>query len=171
MLSLVACAAPQSAPAASPEADASPVGTTAPVPTPVLPSVALPDGTSVRLELAITPEEHSQGLMYRPELPADRGMLFLFDQPTIPSFWMKNTWVPLDIVFLDNTGAVLKVVANAPPCHEEPCPEYSPGQAASAVLELKGGVAGAHGVTTGAHLGFQRVPGYPAVAPQPASSS
>jgi uncharacterized membrane protein (UPF0127 family) len=170
LLLLVACAAPRATPAASPEADATPAQSAAPTPTPVLPSATLPDGTAVTLELAITPEEHSQGLMYRPEVPETRGMLFLFDQPTIPRFWMKNTWAALDIVFLDAAGSVIDVVADAPPCHEEPCPEYSPRQVAGAVLELKAGTAARHGVTTGARLVFQLVPGYPTTAPEASPS-
>ncbi len=131
-------------------------------PAPAKPAVVLPDGTQVTLELAVTPEEHEQGLMFRPDVPAQRGMLFLFSEPSYPRFWMKNTWTPLDIVFLDDRGAVLSVVHDAPPCREEPCPEYSPGHVTSAVLEMRAGSARQHGVEVATTLQFEHVPGYPA---------
>jgi hypothetical protein len=126
-----------------------------------LPSVTLPDGVSVHLELAETPEEISQGLMFRPSLADDRGMLFLFDRERIPSFWMKNTLIALDIVFLDTQGSVVDVTRDAQPCEGEPCPQYVPSGPCTAVLEVKAGTAAAHGIERGTQLVFQRVPGYP----------
>jgi uncharacterized membrane protein (UPF0127 family) len=137
----------------------------APRPTAIpLPQAFLPDGFAVNLELALTPEETSNGLMFRPTLPENRGMLFLFDQPRIPTFWMKNTLIPLDLVFLDGAGVVVDVVANVQPCAAEPCPNYPPSSPAQAVLEIGAGVAEAHGIETGASIDFERVPGYPVKA-------
>ncbi|MCG6962855.1 MAG: DUF192 domain-containing protein [Acidobacteria bacterium] len=116
------------------------------------PAAVLPDGTRIDLELAITPEEHERGLMYRPHLAPDRGMLFLFDKPVVPDFWMKNTWVPLDMVFLGDDGLVVDIADNVQPCRADPCPEYSPRAACIAVLEIAGGTAAAHGVVRGAHI-------------------
>jgi uncharacterized membrane protein (UPF0127 family) len=150
----VACAAPSS--------------TAPPSPAPVKaadgrllhpPTATLPDGTVIKLELAETPEEHRQGLMFRSHLEADHGMLFLFDQEGFPSFWMKNTWIPLDMVFLDSKGTVTHVAASVPPCRSEPCPEYTPDKPSSAVLELNAGTAARHGVRPGVTLRFQGVPG------------
>ncbi len=121
------------------------------------PHAVLPDGTVITLELAITPEEHQQGLMFRTGLPADRGMLFLFEEETIPSFWMKDTWIPLDIVFLGADGTVHDLVENAPPCTAEPCPQYSPSVPGIAVLELNAGTAEAHGITRGVRIVFEGV--------------
>jgi uncharacterized membrane protein (UPF0127 family) len=126
-----------------------------------LPQAILPDGFIVKLELATTPEEISTGLMFRPSLPENQGMLFLFDQPRLPSFWMKNTLIPLDLVFLDPTGAVVDVIANVQPCAAEPCPNYPPSGPAQAVLEIGAGVAALHGLENGAFIQFERVPGYP----------
>lgn len=145
---LVTAAAP-----ASPAPDA-------PRPTP--PTATLPDGTTVRLELALTPEERRQGLMFRPSLPEDRGMLLLFDQTGIWSLWMKNTLVPLDMVFLDEAGVVADVTLRAQPCAEEPCPQYAPREPVRAVLELPAGTAARRGVEIGHRIELRGVPGFPA---------
>ncbi len=126
------------------------------------PTATLPDGTTVRLELAITPEEREQGLMFRTSLAPDHGMLFVFEQSAPWPFWMKDTWIPLDLVFLDESGTVTQVFARVPPCKAEPCPKYIPAQSARAVLEIPAGTAAAHGVRPGARLVFSRVPDYPA---------
>ncbi len=141
----------------------SPGPASAPTPAPTLepPAAILPDGSRVVLELAVTPEERGRGLMFRTSLPPDHGMLFLFENPARWSFWMKDTWIPLDLVFLDGGGTVVDVVADAPPCRAEPCPQYVPSADASAVLEIAAGTAARHGVERGARLRFERVPGYP----------
>jgi len=126
-----------------------------------LPKAVLPDGWKLTLELAVTQEETAQGLMFRPRLAPDRGMLFIFEQERIPSFWMKNTLIPLDIVFLDPAGRVVDISADARPCQGEPCPQYRPRTPALAVLEINSGAAASHGVVPGAVIRFRRVPGYP----------
>ena len=126
-----------------------------------LPSVTLTDGLVVTLELALTPEEIGQGLMYRPHLPEDRGMLFLFQVERVPSFWMKNTMIPLALLFLDDDGVIVEIIANAQPCAAEPCPQYIPSRAAWAVLELNAGAADRHGLAAGDQLQFENVEGYP----------
>ncbi len=140
----------------------------APPPSPVaLPQAVFPDGFAVDLELALTPEEISSGLMFRPSLPENRGMLFLFDQPRLPSFWMKNTLIPLDLVFLDGTGAVVDVIADVQPCAADPCPNYPPSSPAQAVLEIGARVAAAHNVEVGSTITFDKVPGYPVPNEEP----
>jgi uncharacterized membrane protein (UPF0127 family) len=136
-----------------------------PPPSPILlPQAVLPDGFLVDLELAVTAEEISNGLMFRPSLPDNRGMLFLFDQPRLPAFWMKNTLIPLDLVFLDGGGAVVDVIPNVQPCAADPCPNYPPSRPAQAVLEINAGNAAAHGIEVGTVIQFERVPGYPTTA-------
>ena len=128
-----------------------------------LPQAILPDQTVIKLELATTFEEQRRGLMFRPSLPEDRGMLFLFaGEPTDREIWMKNTWVALDLVFLDAAGKVVRVTDNVPPCRVEPCPRYPSGHPVPTVLELAAGVAARHGVVEGATLSFEDVDGYPA---------
>ena len=138
--------------------------TPAPAPTKVeLPQAVLPNGAEVTLELAQTPEEIERGLMFRPSLPGDRGMLFLFDEDRYPTFWMMNTLVALDLFYLDRTGTILEVVKNAQPCSAEPCPRFTSSQPSRAVLELVAGSAAEHGLSEGDRIEFVRVPGYPVV--------
>jgi uncharacterized membrane protein (UPF0127 family) len=157
LLVIAACSPPNQSPTA--------VAGSTPPPTPIpLPRAVLPDGFAIDLELALTAEEISSGLMFRPSLPDSRGMLFLFDRPRLPSFWMKNTLVPLDLVFLDGTGAVVDVIANVQPCAADPCPNYPPSSPTRAVLEIVAGGASAHGLAIGTIIQFERVPGYPVQA-------
>ncbi|MCD4749763.1 MAG: DUF192 domain-containing protein [Thermoanaerobaculales bacterium] len=126
-----------------------------------LPKAVLPDGLSVTLELAISNDEIAQGLMYRSSLASDRGMLFLLRHERAPSFWMKNTLIPLDIVFLDQRGVVVDVTHDARPCKADPCPKYVSKSPATAVLELPSGTAKTHGLEEGARIEFADVPDYP----------
>jgi uncharacterized membrane protein (UPF0127 family) len=135
-----------------------------PTPRPQLPAAVLPDGSVLTLELALTDEERSRGLMFRPSMAGDRGMLFVFPTAQLRSFWMKDTLIPLDIVYLDVDGSVVSVSADAVPCYEEPCPQYRSKGPAAAVLEVNAGVAAAHGIVPGVRLEFRRVPGYPLAA-------
>jgi uncharacterized membrane protein (UPF0127 family) len=125
------------------------------------PRAVLDDGFVIRLELALTPDEIAQGLMFRPALDQDRGMLFLFEVDRVPSFWMKHTMIPLDLLFLDEQGAIVDLAENAQPCAAEPCPQYIPSRAVSAVLEVSAGTAARHGLAVGDRIVFKRVPGYP----------
>jgi uncharacterized membrane protein (UPF0127 family) len=127
-------------------------------------AVLLINAVVVNIELALTPEEISNVLMFRPSLPENRGMLFLFDQPRLPTFWMKNTLIPLDLVFLDGAGVVVDVIANVQPCAADPCPNYPPSSPALAVLEIVAGGAAVHGLEAGNLIEFERVPGYPVPA-------
>lgn len=105
----------------------------------------------VQLEVARTAAEQTQGLMYRPALPDDRGMLFPFDPPRPLRFWMRNTPQPLDMVFLLN-GEVKAVIANVPPCSSQPCPTYGPGTDVNQVIELRSGRAAELGLKAGDQL-------------------
>ena len=125
------------------------------------PRAVLDDGFVIRLELALTPDEITQGLMFRPSLDEDRGMLFLFEVERVPSFWMKHTMIPLDLLFLDGQGAIVDLVENAQPCAAEPCPQYVPSRAVSAVLEVSAGTVARRGLAVGDRIVFKRVPGYP----------
>lgn len=128
------------------------------------PRAIFPDGTTVDLELALTAQEVSTGLSFRPSLPQGRGMLFLFDEARYPSFWMKNMMFSLDLLYLNETGTVVHVEAKVPPCAADPCPTYPSSDPAIAVLEVNAGVAAEHGVEKGSVIQFERVPGYPVPA-------
>lgn len=128
---------------------------------PPRPVCTLPDGSTIKLELAITEQEREMGLMFRDSLSPDAGMLFIFDSEARWPFWMKNTFIPLDIVWLDATGVIVDLRANVQPCRRDPCPSFAPNAPARAVLELKAGVASAARLEKGQLLRFTNVPGYP----------
>ena len=130
----------------------------------VLPRATLPDGATLDLELATTPEETTTGLMFRPSLPGDRGMLLLWSEERNATIWMMNVLVPLDIVFLDDVGKVIQIVGRrATVCRRTLPPIHSRRSLARAVLEMAAGSVAAHGHhRRWEHLEFERVPGYPA---------
>jgi uncharacterized protein len=106
------------------------------VPGAACPAVALTlDGQAFRPQLALTPSARSQGLMNRRQAPAD-GMLFVFQSPTSSGFWMKNTLVPLTIVFFDASGSRVRRMSMVP-CREDPCAIYDPGRRYRFALELR----------------------------------
>ncbi|HEV2865103.1 MAG TPA: DUF192 domain-containing protein [Allosphingosinicella sp.] len=88
------------------------------------------------VEVARTSDEQAQGLMFRERLGRDEGMLFPFPSPRPASFWMRNTLIPLDMIFIRNDGTIARIAANAVPRSEEP---VSSGEPVIAVLEIKGG--------------------------------
>jgi len=136
-------------------------GTPTPVPAAAAstgPRATLPSGAVYSLELATVPEDQAQGLMYRESLPDKTGMLFVFDQPAPHHFWMKNTMIPLDIVWIDDSGKVVFISARTPPCKADPCPTYGPDVAVSRVLEIAGGKAAEEGVVVGSVLRLTDVP-------------
>jgi uncharacterized membrane protein (UPF0127 family) len=126
-----------------------------------VPLCVTPDGSRISLELAISAKEKETGLMYRDKLEPDRGMLFVFDKDDILSFWMKNTLMPLDIIWFDATGRVVDVNAAAQPCRADPCPKFTNTRPARAVLLVNAGYAAAHGLKPGAGATFQGVPRFP----------
>jgi uncharacterized protein len=107
------------------------------------------DGTRVRVEVADTNAARARGVMFRPPLAADEGMLFVFDDPGRYGFWMKNVRAPLDIIWLDGACRVVWAVENASPCTVEPCPIYEPPVDASYVVEVAAGLVRRHGVSLG----------------------
>lgn len=112
------------------------------------------DGGSVTAELALTDAERARGLMNRQTILPDQGMLFVFDEEAIHSFWMKNTLIPLDMLWLDKDRRIIHIEPNVPPCRADPCPSYGPPRPASYVLELKGGMAAVFGLKVHDQLDF-----------------
>jgi len=119
------------------------------------PRVTLPDGYSVAVETASDEETRNQGLMYRDQLHEGTGMLFFFPATGDYPFWMKNTLIPLDLIWIDESHKVVHVAGNVPPCKADPCPSYPPNAPARYVLELAAGMAGRHRVVTGSTLRFE----------------
>lgn len=108
----------------------------------------------IQLEVARTSDQQEVGLMNRPPLPDDRGMLFPFEPPRPVIFWMKNTPSPLDMVFLLN-GEVKAIAADAQPCAADPCPTYSSNDAINQVIELRSGRAEELGLKVGDRLSIE----------------
>jgi uncharacterized membrane protein (UPF0127 family) len=96
--------------------------------------------------LARTPEEKAQGLMFVRDLPADRGMLFLYGKPTDAGIWMKNTYIELDILFIAADGRIVNIAERARPHSLD---TIAPESLVTGVLELKGGEASRRGLKPG----------------------
>lgn len=109
---------------------------------------------SFYLELAVTIEEQTRGLMHRPKMLDDWGMLFVYDGEQELSFWMKNTLISLDMIFIDGGGEVVGVVHEAEPETET---SRSVGEPARYVLEVNGGLAKEHGIDAGATMSLEYV--------------
>jgi uncharacterized membrane protein (UPF0127 family) len=105
------------------------------------------------VEVARTPEEQAQGLMFRKSVPPDRGMIFPYDPPVQVSFWMKNTLVPLDMVFIGPDGKIGRIAANTTPMSLDPVASIDP---VSAVLEIAGGRAAELGIREGDKVDWPR---------------
>jgi uncharacterized membrane protein (UPF0127 family) len=103
------------------------------------------------IEIARTPAEQAQGLMFREEMPQFNGMLFTYDRPHSVSFWMKNTLIPLDMLFIDETGVVKRVHRNAVPLDTTP---IFGGDEVQYVLEINGGLANMLNLSEGAEMRY-----------------
>lgn len=104
---------------------------------------------SFNIEIVDTHEERARGLMFREAMARSAGMLFVYDYPQRASFWMKNTLIPLDIIFIDRSGVVSRVHSNAIPGDLSPIPG---GDQVFAVLEINAGLAVRYGISTGTEL-------------------
>jgi uncharacterized membrane protein (UPF0127 family) len=109
-------------------------------------------GHCFTLEVVASPEERNQGLMFRKELGADNGMLFVFEKEDAYCFWMKNTYIPLDIIWLNSDKEVVFIAKNLQPCKEDPCPNTCPDKKAKSVLELNAGTCDKLGLRVGDYL-------------------
>ncbi len=106
------------------------------------------------VELADSPYEHSRGLMFRNQLDLDKGMLFIFKGEKISPFWMKNTLIPLDIIWINQDKKVVFISRNAQPCKKDACPLITPDKKAQYVLELNGGISDKIGLKAGNKIIF-----------------
>jgi len=118
---------------------------------PTLPTAPLVIDTSkgpvqFTVEMAITPTQQETGLMFRKSVAPNAGMLFDFVHETETNFWMKNTLVPLDMLFIKANGTIARIAVNAKPLSEDSIPSYEPVRA---VLEIAGGRAGQLGLKAG----------------------
>lgn len=105
--------------------------------------------TCFQVELASSPAALERGLMYRTSLDQNEGMLFVFDQAMPWSFWMKNTLIPLDIIWMDAAFRVVHIEENVLPCMSTPCPQYAPKEPAIYVLEVTAGTVSENALEVG----------------------
>ena len=101
------------------------------------------------VELALTREEQAQGLMFRESLAPDGGMLFVFDEVRPAAFWMKNTLIPLDMLFIGADGRIVNIAEQTTPLSTESRPSAAPVRA---VLEINGGLSRMLGIAPGDHV-------------------
>jgi uncharacterized membrane protein (UPF0127 family) len=115
-------------------------------------------GHRFQIEIAADEPSRERGLMFRESMPADHGMLFVFDDAQVRTFWMKNTHIPLDILYFDADYKLLSVQQRVPPCLNSGnnCPGYPSEGAARYVLELNAGMADKLGVKSGDALTVHR---------------
>jgi uncharacterized membrane protein (UPF0127 family) len=107
---------------------------------------------SFTVELARSRAEQARGLMYRKSLADSAGMLFPYDPPRAVAMWMKNTYIPLDILFIDASGRIIRIAPEAAPLSLDIIPS---GEPVAAVLELKGGTARRLGLHAGAEVRYK----------------
>lgn len=99
------------------------------------------NNTCFNLAIADTEYEREQGLMFKKNLAQNTGMFFIFKNENIYPFWMKNTFIPLDIIWLDNNLKIVFIKNSAQPCADEKCPSITPDKKAKYVLEINAGIA------------------------------
>lgn len=112
----------------------------------------------VKVELAKNDADRAKGLMYRRELAPNTGMLFVFEGPEIRRFWMRNTYLPLDMIFLNERKVVVGIEENTVPLDET---SRGPDQPAQYVVEVLAGEARRHGLTVGSRAEFLQLEGAP----------
>jgi uncharacterized membrane protein (UPF0127 family) len=105
------------------------------------------------VEVARTSEQQARGLMFREALGADEGMIFPFQFPRPATFWMRNTLIPLDLIFVREDGIIVRIAANAVPMSED---TIASGEPVAAVLEIKGGRAAELGIAEGDRVNWSR---------------
>jgi len=119
-------------------------------------TITTKDGRKVSfaVEIADTPSKREMGLQYRRDLAADRGMIFLFPAQSQQSFWMKNTPLPLDMIFINRERKIVGIVEQTVPFSLDPRSVTAPSQF---VLEINGGLSKRHGIKTGDPVRFDDI--------------
>jgi uncharacterized membrane protein (UPF0127 family) len=121
-------------------------------------------GRRFAVEVADDDATRARGLMFRDSMAREHGMLFVFERAEPQAFWMRNTRIPLDILYFDSQRRLVSVAAGVPPCTTPQCPSYPSEGAAQFTLELNAGLARELGATRGDELVIDpriRVPGHP----------
>ena len=107
----------------------------------------------IQIQIADNDDERAEGLMWRKFMPEDDGMLFIFDDEEPQTFWMKNTYIPLDMVFADKSGNIVSIYPEAAPLSEASIPS---GEPAKYVVEVNGGFCARFGIGVGDRIVFEK---------------
>lgn len=107
---------------------------------------------NIKVDIAVTEADRQTGLMFQTHLPSDHGMLFVFNDQAIRGVWMKNTLIPLDVIFLNNEGAIVSMLTHLQPCQQTHCQSFHSEQQASYMLELNAGFIHQHQIKIGEKL-------------------
>jgi len=121
--------------------------------------IQTPSGITIQAEIADTPQKRAIGLMFRDHLKKDHGMLFFFSEPRAWTFWMKNTRISLDLIWLDAAKRVVHIERTVPICTrtDDACPQYRPNSDdAVFVLEIAGGTVDGYKIEKGSRLQFAK---------------
>lgn len=118
--------------------------------------ITMPTGTKVRAEVMTNPTDMARGMMFRDSLAPDRGMLFIHTSPGKYGYWMYQTKIPLDIIWMNSNHQVVEISENTPPCKgaASTCPTYGGAEDSVYVLELAAGMAKRYNVRVGTTLSF-----------------
>jgi len=116
--------------------------------------VSVPGKLQITAEIADEPGEWATGLMFREDLDDDRGMLFVFPDDQERTFWMKNTEIPLDLLFISSENRVVEIMPTLQPCVADPCARYQSRVTARYVLEVNAGTVALSGVEVGDVVDF-----------------
>jgi len=123
---------------------------------PSSPSVCI-DETCFDVEVVSTPETRANGLMFRDNLDENKGMLFIFENEEVHYFWMKNTFIPLDIIWMNEAKEIIFISKETPPCKTEACLSYGPEGGSLYVLEINGGLSDKLGLNVGDKVEFKAI--------------
>ena len=108
-------------------------------------------------ELAMTDAQRTKGLMYIEHLDENKGMLFIFDEENIYPFWMKNTLIPLDMIWINKNNEIVFIKKNALPCQENICYNIEPNRPAIYMLEINAGMVDKMGISLGDLINFKNI--------------
>ncbi len=128
---------------------------------PLLEPVVFPNGKTIYVETADTFAKRRLGLMFRKNLPPDRGMLFFYPEPGSHRIWMKNCFIALDLLWINAKKEVIEIKEYAPPCKKDPCPVYGTNTEALYVLEVPAGTVADQELSVGSKIHFKEMRGSP----------
>lgn len=122
-----------------------------------VPHLVTRSGQTIVLEVARSDQQRARGLMFRESLPENHGMLFVFSESEPHGFWMKNTFIALDMLWLGEDGTIVEIKRDVPSCSADPCPTYVPDAAGLYVLELAAGESDRLGLSAGDRLELRNI--------------